>query len=139
MVDAAHVSTGSIHSGLQIGHSLNCCCILANLKNAALLAQDLQGASDAYSAVLALAEGTTADKLAAASNRAACRLAQRNYSSTVHDCNLALGLLTGQELHANSGVHAWLASEKGALLLCFRLQHQLPTLLHLVHTDIHLS
>lgn len=96
-----------------------------------VLAQDLQGASDAYSAVLALPAAASADKLAATSNRAACSLAQRNYSSTVSDCNAALGLLTGQDMHASSGVHAWLATEQGAWLFCSRLHHQLSTQVNL--------
>lgn len=75
--------------------------------------QDLQGALETYSAVLAFPEATAADKLAAASNRAACNLAQHNYSSTVSDCSMAFGLLTGRDLHASLDLHGWLASEQG--------------------------
>lgn len=83
--------------------------------SAALPVQDLQGALEAYSAVLAFPEATAADKLAAASNRAACNLAKHNYSSTVSDCSMAFSLLTGQDLHASLDLHAWLASEQGVL------------------------
>ena len=83
-----------------------------------LAVQDLQGAADAYSAVLALLGASAADRLAAASNRAACSLAQRNYSSTIQDCSLAFGLLTGHACHDVSDVHAWLASKQGAAAMC---------------------
>ena len=53
----------------------------------------MQGAADAYTAVLALPDAACTDKLAAASNRAACSLAQRDYAKVVDDCNLAFGLL----------------------------------------------
>ena len=72
--------------------------------------QDLQGAAEAYTVVLDLSDAASADRLAAASNRAACYLAQAQYSSTVADCNLAFTLLTGQDTKA-CHVHAWLASD----------------------------
>lgn len=53
----------------------------------------MQGAADAYTAVLALPDAACADRLAAASNRAACSLAQRDYTKVIDDCNLAFGLL----------------------------------------------
>ena len=78
-----------------------------------MFAQDFQGAADAYSAVLATTSAPSADKLAAASNRAACSLVQRNYSSVVDDCTIAFELLTGQDLLAIPDMHAWLASDQG--------------------------
>lgn len=77
------------------------------------LLQDLQGAADAYTAVLALSDAANADKLAAASNRAACSLAQHSYTNAVNDCSLALGLLIGRHV---PDVHAWLGpSHQGGL------------------------
>ena len=72
--------------------------------------QDLQGAAEAYTVVLDFSEATSADKLAAVSNRAACYLAQAQYSSTVADCDFALGLLIGQDTNSPH-THAWLSSK----------------------------
>lgn len=72
--------------------------------------QDLQGAAEAYTVVLDFSEATSADKLAAISNRAACYLAQAHYSSTVADCNFALGLLIEQDTKSPN-IHAWLSSQ----------------------------
>lgn len=72
--------------------------------------QDLPGAAEAYTVVLDLSDAASADRLAAASNRAACYLAQAQYSSTVTDCNLAFGLLTGQDSKA-CHLPTWLSSD----------------------------
>ena len=68
--------------------------------------QDVQGASEAFTVVLELSGASEGDRLAAASNRAACHLAQAQYSSTVADCNLALDLLLGIRGSA-SQAHSW--------------------------------
>lgn len=88
--------------------------------------QDLQGAVDAYTVLLALPDAAPADRLAAASNRAACSLAQRNYSNAVDDCNLALAMLTGSNAagsyaEAASDVfdsHAWITLGEGGGPAC---------------------
>ena len=72
--------------------------------------QDLQGASEAFTVILDLSDASHADRLAATSNRAACHLAQGQYSSTVADCNLAFDLLTGEQGKAPR-MHDWLSSE----------------------------
>ncbi len=80
------------------------------------MVQDLQGAADAYAAVLALPDAAPADRLAAVSNRAACSLAQHNYSSAVSDCSLAFGLLVQEEVQADPDIHTWLQSSQGGVV-----------------------
>ena len=70
--------------------------------------QDLQGATDAYTAVLALSDAGPADKLAALSNRAACSLAQLNFQDAVDDCNSACAALTGHDAQPSADVQSWL-------------------------------
>ncbi|KAA6428647.1 MAG: dyslexia susceptibility 1 candidate protein [Trebouxia sp. A1-2] len=74
--------------------------------------QDMQGAADAYTALLALPDAACTDKLAAASNRAACSLAQRDYAKVVADCNLAFGLLTRKDGLASLDIQKYLQSNQ---------------------------
>lgn len=60
--------------------------------------------------MLDLSDASAGDKLAAASNRAACNLALAQYSSTIADCHLALKLLTGQDAKALDAP-TWLKSQ----------------------------
>ena len=83
--------------------------------------QDLQGAADAYTVLLALPDAAPADRLAAASNRAACSLAQRSFSNAVDDCNLALAMLAGSNAEAACGVfdfQAWITLGEGGAPAC---------------------
>lgn len=75
----------------------------------------MQGAADAYTALLALPDAACTDKLAAASNRAACSLAQRDYAKVVADCNLAFGLLTRKDGLASLDIQKYLQSNQTGL------------------------
>ncbi len=77
----------------------------------------MQGAADAYTAVLALPDAACTDKLAAASNRAACSLAQCDYAKVVADCNLAFGLLIGVDGLTSLDIQDYLQSNKKGLSL----------------------
>ncbi len=91
----------------------------------------MQGAADAYTAVLALPDAACADKLAAASNRAACSLAQRDYTKVVDDCNLAFGLLIRGDGPAALDIQDYLQSNKTGLpMVCAVLVSSLKDFQH---------
>ncbi len=70
----------------------------------------MQGAADAYTAVLALPDAACADKLAAA-----CSLAQRDYTKVIDDCNLAFGLLIRVDGLAALDIQDYLQSNQKGL------------------------
>jgi hypothetical protein len=76
--------------------------------DARVKAKDPIGGAEAYDLLLALPTLTSADRLAALSNRSVCRLMAGDFQSAVNDCNAALvTLLEGMGVAGMQQLHSW--------------------------------